>query len=164
MNLPRIHLIAILLLVFGVGANGQEPPTAVLVDEYAITPCDDFLGRLDVFLSELQRHPDSQGLIVIGHKPEMRHSSVRLKLMMEAHFKWRGFDDSRIEIVRIDADKQNRQFWRLPPGADRPKLERAINGYRVSDLVREPFLLAAETKFGMQICPEIDDQRIFAEF
>lgn len=163
MNLPRIYLISILLLAFGVGTNGQEPPKAVLVDEYSVTPCGDFVGRLDVFLSEFRPNPASTGLIVISHSPEMRHSSMMLKSMMEAHFKWRGFDGSRIEIARIDADKQNRQFWRLPPGAGRPKLERVIDGYQVSDVVRKPFMLTEETTFGTN-CPEIDDQPIYAEF
>ncbi len=51
MNLPRIYLIAILLLVFGVCANGQEPPKAVLVDEF--DPATGFAKHLERRLDDL---------------------------------------------------------------------------------------------------------------
>jgi len=66
MNPHRIYLIAILLLAFGVGATGQEPPKAVLIDEFSMLTCDDFLGRLDMYLSELRNVPASKGVVIIG--------------------------------------------------------------------------------------------------
>ena len=43
MNLPRIYLIALLLLAFGVDVNSQERPKAILVDEFANLFCSDEL-------------------------------------------------------------------------------------------------------------------------
>ncbi|PYS99555.1 MAG: hypothetical protein DMF63_10735 [Acidobacteria bacterium] len=164
MNLLKVFSISILLLALGIQTNSQGTNEAVLVDEYDSTPCDDFLGRLDFFLGEMRLHPDSKGLIVISNPAEERADGVMLQWMMEYQFEFRAFDSSRIEIVRADGDKFHHEFWRIPPGAATPKIENSGFGYRMSDTVTKPFMLANETKFGTQICPEIDDQRLFVEF
>ncbi len=159
----RISLITFLLIALACVADGQSQPKPVLVDEYSYRPaCDDFLGRLDGFLSELRDHPESTGVIVLRNTPSERSLGATLSAIIEAWMDFRTFNRGRIEIVRADADEASRQFWRIPPGAPKPSVERLVSGFQMSDLVTEPFLLADESR--VHICPEIDDLRIFAGF
>lgn len=164
MNLPRICLLAVLLLRIGFPAYGQVVQEPILVDEYSSTPCDDFVGRLDSFLSELRTHQDSRGLIVLGDTSNSRVWTAELQSMIEVHILFRGFDAKRIEIVRRDAPEQVRQFWRIPDGADSPRIERRVNGFDLSGTSSKPFVVAEETTMGTQICPDIDRNKLFASF
>jgi hypothetical protein len=165
MNLLRIYLIAILLLGFGGAADGQEAPTAVLVDAFAVVPCDEFLGRLDVYFAELRNVPASKGVVIVRNDPSKRHRSVMVQELIEAHFRGRDWKQEPLDYVRADKDGgQLIQLWRLPPGSTGPEVDRRIESFPVHESVRQPFMMGYETKFGAQICPEIDDQRIFADF
>jgi hypothetical protein len=64
-----------MLLCIGTGF-GQERPSAILIDEHGEISCDDTLGRIDIFFSELQRAPSSTGLIVISNTPENKARGV----------------------------------------------------------------------------------------
>lgn len=67
MKVSRIYLIVILLLVFGVNVNSQEPPKPILQDEFGkLSCCCDLSGRIDMLLQELSRTPDSVGYVVLG--------------------------------------------------------------------------------------------------
>ncbi len=165
MNLFRISLIFILLIAFGACANGQVPPKAVLIDEFSRLPCDDFLGRLDVFFSELRATPEAEGLVLIRTLPNDRPVGVVVQEMVKAHFKWRGWKQKPLNYVRADGDSDRLvQLWRIPPGADTPAIDRELRSSKLPVEVTEAFILAVETKFGPQICPEIDNQKIFASF
>lgn len=143
--------------------RAQEAPNAILIDEYTVTACDESLGRLDVYLSELRTHTSSRGVIMLQNTPERRHRSVIWQEMMKAHFKFRDFDNSRIDFIRIDGPNELRQFWRIPDGAGMPDIGAIAIGYELSEAMSEPFILVTENKFG-GICPEIDAARVFAAF
>jgi hypothetical protein len=165
MKLLRIYLLTALLLTLGRCANSQMVPEAVLVDEYSYSPaCDDFLSRLDVFLSELRLHSDSKGVIVVRDTPVRRPWSARLQATIESWLEFRNFDRRRVEIVRADANEHLRQFWRIPPGTPGPSVQQVISGMQISDAVTKPFLLAEETRIGPQIRPAVDDFAIFGKF
>ncbi len=153
-----------MLLLSGSYVSGQIASEPVLIDEYSLTPCGDFLGRLDYFLSELRYHPNSRGLIVLGDTSDSRVWTAELQSMIEAHILFRGFDAKRIEIFRRDAPEQVRQFWRIPDGADSPQIERRVDGFDLSGTSSKPFVLAVETTIGTQACPDIDRDKLFASF
>lgn len=160
----RIYFIVIVMTALHVCISGQVTTEPILVDEYGSAPCDDFLGRLDVYIWEMKAHPDSKGLIVIRNPSDRRHGSVMLKRMMEAWFGYREFASRRVQVVRVDGKGYQRQFWRIPPGAVSPEIGPPALAFQISDTVRNPFMLANETKFGEQICPQVDDQAIYADF
>ena len=165
MNLPRICLLPVLLLGIGLTAYGQVVQEPILVDEYSyLAPCDDLLGRLDGYLSELRLYPDQPGVIVLRNTPTNRPRSAILQALIESWLDYREFDRRRIAFVRADANQQSREFWRIPAGARNPLVERVIPGFQVIDAVTEPFLLTTQPRFGPHICPAIDNFGIFAQF
>ena len=159
------YLVVAWMLMIGLHmyVDGQVAPEAVLVDKYDhAAGCDEFIGRLDGYIGEMRLYPDWKAFIVIRIPPERRPSAVMLQEMMEAWFDSRGFDRSRLEIVRADGNNFDREFWRIAPGATGPKIENSGFGYRMSDNVTKPFMLTTDEP--EQICPEIDHERIYAEF
>jgi hypothetical protein len=163
--MPIVRLIAISAILIAIShcVFAQDNPKPILVDEYTITACDDFLGRLDFYLWELTTHATSRGVIVLRNTPERRHRSVILQEMMKEHFKFRDFDDSRIDFIRVDGPNELRQFWRIPSGAEMPEIGTIALGYELSGVMSDPFILVTEqATYG--ICPEIDANRVFAAF
>lgn len=163
MNLPRICLLTLLLLTPGLGATSQAVPEAILVDEHGEIPCDDTLSRIDVFFSELRNNPIDSGLVVISGIPENKHRILFRQTIIEHQIKWRQFDAARISFLRSKSEETRVQFWRIPPGANAPAIKDVDISYTIPETVK-PFLMGDETKFGDQICPEVDDGKIFAKF
>ncbi|MBK9153630.1 MAG: hypothetical protein IPM25_05360 [Chloracidobacterium sp.] len=161
----RFFLLVALVCMLAFYGKAQEAPKAVLIDEYDRGPCDDFLGRLDMFLAGLRANPEWRGFIVIYNPPELRHESVIMAEMMREHFRWRNWDIKPIEIVRGDSGNDRlMQFWRVAPNGSPPKVERPIWSFKVAESVREPFILATETKFGAVMCPEVNERLIFGSY
>jgi len=127
MRIIAIIGMSIVVTISSVAIYPQEPSKAVLVDEFSILPCDDFLGRLDVYLSELKNAPANKGHVIIRNQPGERHRSVFIQESIKAHLEWRGWKGQPLEYVRADKDgKELVQFWRLPPGSEEPELDRRI--------------------------------------
>lgn len=143
----RVCLIAILLLAFGVGANAQEPPKAILVDEFDSISCEDLLGRQDYFLSELSKNPQDNGYAIIYDSGRNPKGFVKF---LNASLYTRRFDRSRIQVILSKgSDKYtNGRFWRAPPGADLPKFDEIATS--LPDLSK-PFLFG--TEFSENVCP-----------
>ena len=160
----RISFLAILIFASISTGMAQNPPSAVLVDEFSTLGCDDFLARLDAYFAELRNEPISKGVVVIRNAASNRHRSVQTQALIEAHFRWRDWKQDSLDYVRADKEGDPLiQLWRLPPGTVLPVIEDQIDSFRIHEGVRRPFIMGYETKFG-QICPEIDDQQIFAVF
>lgn len=142
----------------------QGPTEAVLVDDHGSIACDDTLGRIDGFFSELNRFPDNSGLIVLSAPQEEKSWLIFRQTIIEHQTKWRSFDARRFRLIRAISNVELKvQFWRIPPGADTPLIANVDMSYDIPRNVR-PFMMGDETKMGDQICPEIDDQEIFARF
>src|SRR5687767_12830672 len=92
MKLTKIYLITILLLICGVSASGQEPPKAVLVDEFGQVSCSDLRGRVDAFLSELAKQTNWVGFVVTGHNADNKISSIFREELIRAQVDIRNFD------------------------------------------------------------------------
>src|SRR6476620_1881251 len=115
MNLLRTSLIAIFILTLAMGVKGQVPPEATLIDEHRSLPCDDLMSRWDAFYMELSDNPNSTGFIVTANRAEKRWESVLRQLWIERYTRYRGFDLSRIKIVRTLSDEDLRiSYWRVP--------------------------------------------------
>jgi hypothetical protein len=107
------------LVLFVAGSTvGQEPPKAVLLDEFArLSCCCDLSGRIDMLLSELGANPGSIGYIVI---PEpLNESQTWRERFLDGYIRYRGFDESRVILVRKSGlvDPLHTQLWVVPPGA-----------------------------------------------
>jgi hypothetical protein len=143
---------------------GQEVPKAVLVDEHGQLACDDSLGRLDVFYAELAKNPGDRGLFVISGRPEIKHRVAFREGLIEAHTRDRGVDAGRFDFVRAVSDGDLMvQYWRIPPGADRPVISNVDKTYSLPSSIK-PFMLGAEYSSGDGICPEVNDFPIFVKF
>ena len=156
-------LIAVIALI--ADSVGQETPKAVLVDEHGMLPCDDNLGRIDTWYAELSNNPRSVGLVVITTPPEKKHLGVFRELMMKAHAKFRGVADALVfRYVRVNSGSDFKvQLWRIPPGGNEPEIEKIDMSLLLPKHI-DPFILGTEYKFGDQICPEISDEPVFADF
>ena len=143
---------------------GQEGPRAVLVDEHGQLPCDDSLGRLDVFFAELAKNPGDRGLFVISGRPEIKHRVAFREGLIEAHTRDRGVDAGRLDFVRALSDGDLMvQLWRIPPGADRPVIRNVDETYSLPSSTK-PFMLGADYVYGEGSCTEVSDLAIFVKF
>jgi len=115
MNASRIYLIAVLLLAFGVGANGQEPPKAVLVDEFPAITCEDLSARLDNFFHELQQKPNAIGYIVLAVDSKRPSGG---ETFIDGYARWRQFSEDRFVVTEAKLPSAiSAQLWSVPPGA-----------------------------------------------
>src|SRR5689334_12503687 len=115
--MPRIFLF----LIFAVTIPAQEPPKAVLIDEFGVLGCEEWLGRLDVYFEELRTDPTSTGWIVISGPSDKKPTLLFRQSFIEQYAKWRGFDISRVHFAKASTDRDFLyQLWRIPPGATSP--------------------------------------------
>jgi len=137
MNLPKIYLIAILVLAFCLGANSQEPPKAVLVDEFANLFCSDELrARLDNFFSTISEAPGSVGYIVANADTSMPGRFHKYFRMFQNHVRFRRFFPDRVSYFRgPDKDALHFQFWLVPKGAPQPDIPLEFRQEQVGRLV-----------------------------
>ena len=143
----RISTLAFILLMAS-AAMSQDPPKAVLVDEFGFfLSCEDIISRTDVFFANLSQHPHDLGYAVLypgGKNP------TRIKRIVSANVHMRRFDPSRIRIV-IASDPVGEtaaRFWRVPPGADPPNFVEI--GEAPRDLSKA-FLVGSD--FTDNVCP-----------
>ena len=154
MNPPRIYLIAVLLLALGVGANGQELPKAVLVDEFGRYPCDGFKGRIDVFLQELRDHPSWTGLVINIGRGDEEIGAIMREEMIRNHVAFRGFEASTIRYSRSIGDDFKTQFFRDQEGKDSSQ-----RNYVLSSLTSP--VRFEDYEFD-DLCPPLDMKELFA--
>jgi hypothetical protein len=124
MSLLRIYLIAILLLAFDVSAISQEPPKAVLVDEFANILCsEDNRAKIDNFFAEISQTPNSLGYVVGSADASVPGRFNKYFKSFQSHVLFRRFDPKRIQFFRgPDTDKMHFRFWIVPEGSQSPDL------------------------------------------
>jgi hypothetical protein len=145
------------------GVKGQVPPEATLIDEHRSLPCDDLMSRWDAFYMELSDNPNSTGFIVIANRAEKRWESVLRQLWIERYTRYRGFDLSRIKIVRTLSDEDLRiSYWRVPMEASEPTVS-VDASYEIPRTLK-PFLFGQSDFPDMPECADIDDGRMLARF
>jgi hypothetical protein len=164
MKFDRFYIAFLLSLFLTMASIGQEPTTAVLVDEHGMLPCDDNLGRIDAWYAELATNPSSLGLVVISSPLKKKHLSVFRELMMKTNAKFRGAESLAIKYLRANSEDGFRvQLWRIPAGAIEPEIESLDLSYALPTDI-EPFILGADYEIDDVICPGVSDSYVFAEF
>ena len=139
MNLPRIYLIAVILLAFGVDANGQEPPKAVLVDEFGNLPCDDLLGRLDNLANEVSKDKGSAGFAVI-YPGEYVFENVAYERAISNNSVYRGFPKNLVRTILTKRKGLLKlEFWKTTDGSI-PKVSEVPADYKMVVSKRSRFV------------------------
>jgi hypothetical protein len=99
-------------------AVSQEPPKAVLVDELPIdVNCEELSARLDNFINELGTRPDATGYAIIGSAPAKPGSGRYLERYIDGYPRYRGFDETRLDVRRSNFPGQSIKLWMVPLGA-----------------------------------------------
>ena len=140
MNLPRIYLIAVLLMAFCLGANGQEPPTAVLVDEFGVLCSEELLARYDYFLGQVHANTTAKGLIVFYGDETSEGRNISLyRFIKDWYPKVRQFQGQKLEFVRGFNQRQTKiEFWLVHEGA----LKTSVRPY-------QPFEIRSTTRYDV---------------
>ena len=113
---PRVYLIAILFLTLGVGANGQEAPKAVLVDEFGNLPCDDLLGRLDHFAYEVSKDKGSSGFAVIFPGDNV-FENIAYERAIRNNSAFRSFPKNLVRTILTKRKGTLKlELWKIPDG------------------------------------------------
>ncbi len=140
--LLKIGLTFVLVLSVGTAvAWSQTENVARLVDEYGVTNCDDYRGRIDILLIDLQKNPDSRGAIIVydgnlelpkydkqGRQVGLKSIRSEVGLARELlrfyknHLLFRYFPMDRVDL-RYGGFRQNftTALWSFPKEADSPK-------------------------------------------
>ena len=119
MNLEKLFMVA-LILGAGISATGQVPSEAILVNEIALTPCDNFRGEIDIFISDLRENPGFAGWVVNGGDESDKVLISLREDMIRNHLVFRKFDLKRVKFARTPARSIKTQFWRTPLGESPP--------------------------------------------
>lgn len=101
------------------GEVAQPEPIKVArpVDEFGNIPDDEIRNKLDAFFAELNADPTSHGVII--NEGAAKVVAKREKLINN-HIRFRGFDASRIRMVKGTGTVTNTKFFVVPAGADDP--------------------------------------------
>lgn len=162
MKLQNTFLTLVILFVSFQICFGQEKPTAILVDEFSILPCDEFLARNDAFFATLQNNPDSQGYAVVSGSSDELHRKIRYELLIKGYIAARKFDDSRIILVRGgETENFSIRFWRVPSGAEKPDFKETKWNF-VFPPKSKPFRFYDDSPDI--ICPPAPFEKVYAEY
>lgn len=143
----------------------QDRPKPILLREVSLRLdlCDDLLSHLDSFYTDLHTNPGSRGFVALASIPEKRRESLLRQIWIERYTRFRGFDLSRIKIVRVSSSRDpTLRFWRLPPGVSEPSLD-VDDSIEVPPTVKKPFLFGSSDWYGLPECSDYNEE-IFARF
>lgn len=128
-------------------ANAQEPPKAILADEFGAISCEELLAKQDLFFSELASNPQDHGYVIFflgGKNPKgfLKIATANLYL--------RRFDRERLKIVLAESKNRHTdgEFWSVPPGAQPPHF---IEVRPVSQDFSKAFVFGEHTEDN--VCP-----------
>jgi hypothetical protein len=152
------YFIVIVVLALGV-ANGQEPPRAVLVDEFGNLPCDDLLARLDL-LAYAATEANSVGFVVL-YPGKNVFENVAYERAIRNNSAFRRFPDGLIRVIKATRkDELKLEMWRSSP--DNPPVVQDVPfNYRLSDISRrtlfvddsvEVFRFEGKLEYGSDGC------------
>lgn len=122
------------IILLGISVVGAQSSTPTLIDEFGNVPCEDWVGRLDLFLAELHNHPASKGVIVLYEGKYWNYAKEALvwpifgevhirARMIRDHFSHRGYYDHK-RVVFITGGIRDEHYiglWLVPSGATFPK-------------------------------------------
>jgi hypothetical protein len=164
MHFPRIYLIAILLLAFGIFASGQDPPKASLYDEFSEPTCEVLWAQLDGLTQEMRENPTVRATIEISGKPGEPHVNLYWEQMIQGYLA-RSIANERWNLVRTPLGKQRVvRFLLTPTGATLPKIESADWSLEYPPDTK-PFILTNGKSYSVEVgvCLAVDELALLAE-
>lgn len=106
---------------------------AVLINEFE-NNCSEIIAlHYDNFLVELSNDPSSAGFIVFNGEEAQDGTNLRYIRHLSFNYpRFRGFDQNRITLIRGEnLSKMRIQFWKVPSGADIPKVEKTFEAEKI---------------------------------
>ena len=159
-----ITMILFALLVIPVFSQGQDRPQARKLEVDPKPNCESEKMYLALFHGELDRDPSARGIIVVKGDPSSMRSNVIFESSVRNFLKIIGTDDTRYDVVRSISDNGTTwEIWIVPAGARPPSIERSMWSYKAKRGA-QPYRFTWENVFDDDICPPVDDIRLFAEF
>ena len=121
MRLSKEFLTLLILLVAGRFCFGQDSsPKAQLVDRFSTLKCGEWRGRLDSFFIELHDNPSLTGYAVISSGKNSFKKGLAYENIIQGHAEIRKFDSKSFNIIRVDKEPAEVEFWKVSPGAEKP--------------------------------------------
>lgn len=128
-------LLVLITILLSISFSIAQRPEPKLIDEFGNVPCDDWLGRMDLFLAELSNFKDRSGLVILYEGKYIDYSKRRNPLvapvvgevnmranLIRRHFEGRRFDLGRITFVSGGfRDEHLVELWSIPRGGSYPK-------------------------------------------
>jgi hypothetical protein len=123
--MQRVYWIPTLLLALALGAIGQNPPKAELIDEIGIDCSEMVMASYDGFLSRVHQNPAAKGLILLnGDETTEGRNIAYFNYLSKWYPQVRQVKDLRLEFIRGSNQKKTRvTFWLVPAGAENPLIE-----------------------------------------
>jgi hypothetical protein len=130
----KIILALLILLAFFQICFSQDKTKLEAFDSFGELGCDDLLGRIDNFFYAIQNNPGATGYAVIQGKPD-KTEFFRHEWWIYNNVESRGFDDSRLVIVRAEGASEEifTEFWVVPPGAEKPSYVEIKPDFTISE-------------------------------
>lgn len=113
----------------------QEPPKAVLIDEFGKLCSEDFMARADQFYIHLQNDPNAIGYIVFRGDRKFEGRNIYWVSAMTVWYpQTMRRDLSKFVLVRGEnQDDMKVQFWLVPAGATPPKPDKEFKPSKITE-------------------------------
>ena len=114
----------LILLTTSIIVTAQEKPTAVMIDEFGKTGCEDMQVRVENFLASLQRNPQSRGYVVMYPQEGINiRGYFKLEQLLRSSLIFLRFQNAPVTFVRAARmPEQKVELWIAPSGAEPPKV------------------------------------------
>ncbi len=155
----------ILLLALGFGANSQELPKAVLVDELGNPDCEVLWAKLDSFMHQVQVAPESVAIVEISGKTNELFGNFYWDNMIRGYFATRNIPQERWSIRRTGLGNERVvRFWLKPADSSPPDIEVA-EWTMIYPLGTKPFLFTTGDSYSVEIgvCLYVDEIALLAK-
>src|SRR5687768_15013594 len=115
--------LAIIYGSLALAAQGQQPASARLVNEFANIFCTEALrAHIDTFFAELHKEPGSTGHVVASADAMIPGSSEKLIKTIEQHARFRNFPLEQLRFLSTKpGDSTHFWFWLVPKDASPPE-------------------------------------------
>jgi hypothetical protein len=117
----NICLIWVVISSTAFAQMNEGQPKAVKLEEFGRANNGFIKAIFDSFYIDVINNSDAKGSVIIyGSEKE----SERRERFFKSYIRFRSFDASRLEIIKAGyRNEVLTQFWRVPKGAENPKLE-----------------------------------------
>ncbi len=125
-----------------------QKPEAVLINEFE-NACSEIIAlHYDSFLVELHNDPTSTGYIVFNGEESQDGTNLRyIQHLSFSYPRFRGFNANRVILIRGENQSKMRiQFWKVPPEANLPEVEKNFENEKISSTKRFQKTYAELTK------------------